>query len=236
MTASHLRRWVLDPLVLGITALPRTLTSSRRIARLPLAIVMLLATLLVVYLVWAGLLYPLRSDAAGPGAWGGPTVAGAWVVHAAIALAIVHPLARPGTPAAGFTPASQFLGSGAVCGTTVERQCFGAREMAVRSCGRVVAGSRRTPPCRRSGMDSGYEPGDVSAASSSWSTLAAASARNAGAGAGTARRPRRLAPAGDLDPHSGAALSRRATTAVPQASVAVEERAHRSAEHVGRGA
>lgn len=53
---------------------------------------------LVVYLTWSGLLYPLRPDAiaglAHPltadamfaGAWGGPTLVGAWFVHAMCAL------------------------------------------------------------------------------------------------------------------------------------------------------
>jgi hypothetical protein len=54
--------------------------------------------LLVVYLVWAAWLYPLRPDAIGAiwhpftadhrfdGAWGGPTLVGAWFVHAMAAL------------------------------------------------------------------------------------------------------------------------------------------------------
>jgi hypothetical protein len=53
---------------------------------------------LVVVLTWSGLLYPLRPDAIGAvghpftadaafaGAWGGPTLAGAWFVHAMCAL------------------------------------------------------------------------------------------------------------------------------------------------------
>lgn len=53
---------------------------------------------LVVFVTWSGLLYPLRPDAiaglAHPfaedamfaGAWGGPTLAGAWFVHAMCAL------------------------------------------------------------------------------------------------------------------------------------------------------
>ncbi|MFG3700465.1 hypothetical protein ACGF5C_21475 [Micromonospora sp. NPDC047620] len=51
-------------------------------------------------LIWSGHLYPLRPDAVGAighpftadpllnGAWGGPTLAGAWLVHSALALAI----------------------------------------------------------------------------------------------------------------------------------------------------
>jgi hypothetical protein len=53
---------------------------------------------LVVFLVWSGWLYPLRPDALGAighpltddpllrGAWGGPTLLGAWFVHAMVAL------------------------------------------------------------------------------------------------------------------------------------------------------
>ncbi len=53
---------------------------------------------LVVFLVWSGWLYPLRPDAIGAlghpftadprftGAWGGPALAGAWFVHALVAL------------------------------------------------------------------------------------------------------------------------------------------------------
>ena len=53
---------------------------------------------LVVYLVWSGWLYPLRPDTVGAlghpftadpllaGAWGGPTLVGAWFVHAMAAL------------------------------------------------------------------------------------------------------------------------------------------------------
>ena len=53
---------------------------------------------LAVYLVWAGWLYPLRPDAIGTvghpftadphldGAWGGPTLVGAWLVHVLVAL------------------------------------------------------------------------------------------------------------------------------------------------------
>jgi len=53
---------------------------------------------LVVFLTWSGLLYPLRPDAVGAighpftadplfdGSWGGPTLVGAWFVHAMCAL------------------------------------------------------------------------------------------------------------------------------------------------------
>jgi hypothetical protein len=55
---------------------------------------------LVVFLVWSGWLYPLRPDTIGAlghpftadpllsGAWGGPTLVGAWAVHAMAALGI----------------------------------------------------------------------------------------------------------------------------------------------------
>jgi hypothetical protein len=54
--------------------------------------------LLVLFLTWSGWLYPLRPDAVGAvghpvtadpafaGAWGGPTLLGAWFVHAMVAL------------------------------------------------------------------------------------------------------------------------------------------------------
>jgi hypothetical protein len=55
---------------------------------------------LVVFLVWSSWLYPLRPDALGAlghpltadpllhGAWGGPTLVGAWFVHAMAALGV----------------------------------------------------------------------------------------------------------------------------------------------------
>lgn len=70
---------------LGFTWRPRVL------AALPPA-------LLVAFLVWSGWLYPLRPDTIGTlghpftgdpglaGAWGGPTLVGAWFVHAMVAL------------------------------------------------------------------------------------------------------------------------------------------------------
>lgn len=63
------------------------------LAAFPLAV-------LVVFLVWSGWLYPLRPDVIGAaghpltadpllrGAWGGPTLVGAWFVHAMSALGI----------------------------------------------------------------------------------------------------------------------------------------------------
>ncbi|HEX2130943.1 MAG TPA: hypothetical protein VHH15_05230 [Actinophytocola sp.] len=56
------------------------------------------AAVVALFVVWSGWLYPLRPDVAGalgrpldpllPGAWGGPTLLGAWAVHALVALAI----------------------------------------------------------------------------------------------------------------------------------------------------
>lgn len=70
------------------------------IARRPpfAAIVAFPLAALAVFLVWSGWLYPLRPDTIGAlgqpftadprlsGAWGGPTLAGAWFVHAMAAL------------------------------------------------------------------------------------------------------------------------------------------------------
>ncbi len=81
-----------------------TPTSPRFRGNVPLAtlatvlpsLVAFVSALLVVYLVWAGWLYPLRPDviehlahpfrSALPGAWGGPTLIGAWFVHATSAI------------------------------------------------------------------------------------------------------------------------------------------------------
>lgn len=64
------------------------------------ALVALPLAVLVLYLVAAGWLYPLRPDSIGAlghpftadplfdGAWGGPTLVGAWVVHAMVALGL----------------------------------------------------------------------------------------------------------------------------------------------------
>jgi ABC-type antimicrobial peptide transport system permease subunit len=86
----------------GFTALPRTVSGrSRRTAGTLLAsLVAFVAALLVVYLVFAGWLYPLRPDVIEhlphpftrtpdlDSAWGGPTLVGAWLVHALVALAM----------------------------------------------------------------------------------------------------------------------------------------------------
>lgn len=62
------------------------------------AAVAFLAAAVALFMVWSGWLYPLRPDVAGalgrplaptlPSAWGGPTLLGAWVVHALVALAV----------------------------------------------------------------------------------------------------------------------------------------------------
>jgi hypothetical protein len=58
------------------------------------------AAVLVLVVTWSGWLYPLRPDAIGAighpftadsvfdNAWGGPTLAGAWLVHALVAVGI----------------------------------------------------------------------------------------------------------------------------------------------------
>lgn len=121
------RNWFAIPLLRGLTTLPlavaRLLATpfglGRRVARLqewigvpnrlsaglpafPLA-------LLCLYLVFMGYLYFLRPDAIGAlghpftadvrfdNAWGGPTLVGAWLAHAAVALgihAVTIPLLR----------------------------------------------------------------------------------------------------------------------------------------------
>lgn len=95
-------------LVYAFVALPLPAVSRRHLAtRLGIgharrgrlaALAALPLALLVVYLVAAGWLYPLRPDTisavghpftADPvldGAWGGPTLVGAWLVHALVAL------------------------------------------------------------------------------------------------------------------------------------------------------
>lgn len=64
----------------------------------PAALVAFPFAVLVLFLTWSGWLYPLRPDTLGAigrpvtadpalaGAWGGPTLLGAWVVHAMVAL------------------------------------------------------------------------------------------------------------------------------------------------------
>ncbi|WP_253859490.1 hypothetical protein [Prauserella alba] len=72
---------------------------GRKFVHYGLSVVAALAAALIVYLVWAGWLYPLRpdviehlahplADALGPGTWGGPTLVGAWAVHAVVAAAM----------------------------------------------------------------------------------------------------------------------------------------------------
>jgi hypothetical protein len=84
----------------GLTELPLTLAGRRRLAGLPLALVALPLAALVLYLLYFGELYPLRPDTithlddmfrpfpGGDGAWGGPTLLGAWFVHAMAALGL----------------------------------------------------------------------------------------------------------------------------------------------------
>lgn len=77
----------------------RGLGIGRKVVHYGLSVVTTLAALLTVYLIWAGWLYPLRpgaiehlahpfADSVGTDSWGGPTLAGAWLVHAAIAVAM----------------------------------------------------------------------------------------------------------------------------------------------------
>ncbi|MCR3720575.1 MULTISPECIES: hypothetical protein [Prauserella salsuginis group] len=72
---------------------------DRKIVHYGLSAVAVVAAVLIVYLILAGWLYPLRpdtiehlahpfADALGAGTWGGPTFVGAWAVHAAIAVAM----------------------------------------------------------------------------------------------------------------------------------------------------
>jgi hypothetical protein len=83
---------------------------------LPLTLVSFLVALLILYLAYFGELYPLRPDTiaylgdmfrpfpGGATSWGGPTLVGAWIVHAMIAV---------GLQAAGL---ALIRGLGALCG------------------------------------------------------------------------------------------------------------------------
>jgi len=83
---------------------------------LPLTLVSFLVALLILYLTYFGELYPLRPDTiayvgdmfrpfpGGATSWGGPTLLGAWIVHAMIAV---------GLQAAGL---ALIRGLGALCG------------------------------------------------------------------------------------------------------------------------
>src|SRR3954468_14519300 len=91
-------RTALGLLRYGPTELPLAVAGRRRLAGLPFALVALPLAALVLYLVYFGELYPLRPDTithlddmvrpfpGGAGAWGGPTLLGAWFVHAMAAL------------------------------------------------------------------------------------------------------------------------------------------------------
>jgi hypothetical protein len=95
----------------GLTALPLTLAgkvvrvrpTSRAATRSgygrAAALIALPIALLIIYLVGAGWLYPLRPDAIenighpfaatmSADTWGGPSLAGAWAVHTLVALAL----------------------------------------------------------------------------------------------------------------------------------------------------
>jgi hypothetical protein len=83
---------------------------------LPLTLVSFLVALLILYLAYVGELYPLRPDViaylddmfrpfpGGATSWGGPTLVGAWIVHAIVAI---------GLQAAGL---ALIRGLGALCG------------------------------------------------------------------------------------------------------------------------
>lgn len=94
---------------------PRVTSRWSTVSALPPAMVSFACGLLVVYLVFAGWLYPMRPDVidhighpltATTGlddAWGGPTLLGAWAVHAlvaaglqALSLAVVRAMAAAG--------------------------------------------------------------------------------------------------------------------------------------------
>jgi hypothetical protein len=83
---------------------------------LPPTLLSFLVALLILYLTWFGELYPLRPDViaylgdmfrpfpGGEDSWGGPTLVGAWIVHAMVAV---------GLQAAGL---ALIRGLGALCG------------------------------------------------------------------------------------------------------------------------
>jgi hypothetical protein len=141
-------RWVVNPLLFGLAALPLTLAGQvRQVARLrrqrldsartppastpqspeprvglataltlPPTLLSFLVALLILYLAYFGELYPLRPDViaylddmfrpfpGGATSWGGPTLLGAWIVHAMIAVVL---------QAAGL---ALLRGLGALCG------------------------------------------------------------------------------------------------------------------------
>jgi hypothetical protein len=89
-------------LLLALALVPgrRRLAARLGIEPGPLALAAFPLAVLVVLLVWSSWLYPLRPDAIGAvghpltadpllrNAWGGPTLVGAWIVHAMTALGI----------------------------------------------------------------------------------------------------------------------------------------------------
>ncbi|MEU4237416.1 hypothetical protein [Actinoplanes sp. NPDC026619] len=141
---SRVRRWILEPLVRGLTGLPLALAAIpmaltglagpaarlqlRMAARFPVvgagpaghdvspgpvrvlrhsllvfvpALLAFAAAAMQLFVAYSGYLYPLRPDTIAaighpftpdpqvlPGAWGGPTLVGAWAVHSAVALGV----------------------------------------------------------------------------------------------------------------------------------------------------
>lgn len=109
--AGRLRRWAITPVWRGLKWFPSSLGSivglrfgvlsrGRALITLPAALLAFLLSLLVVFLVYSGWMYPARFDVythlAHPftptpgldGAWGGNTLVGAWLAHTLIAIAI----------------------------------------------------------------------------------------------------------------------------------------------------
>jgi hypothetical protein len=90
----------LSHLIFALALVPgrRRLAARLGIEPRPWSILAFPFAVLVVFLIWSGWLYPLRPDAIGTvghpltadpllrGAWGGPSLIGAWFVHAMVAL------------------------------------------------------------------------------------------------------------------------------------------------------
>ncbi len=99
-------RWVVEPAVRGLTGFPLAIARIRRapvhsLLVLVPALLAFLAVVMQVFVAYSGYLYPLRPDTfaaighpftpdpeALSNAWGGPTLAGAWLVHSAVAFGI----------------------------------------------------------------------------------------------------------------------------------------------------
>jgi hypothetical protein len=116
---ARLRRQRLDTTPTTAASPPRQGPSRVGLATaftLPLTLVSFLVALLIFYLAYFGELYPLRPDTiaylgdmfrpfpGGEDSWGGPTLVGAWIVHAMIAVVL---------QAAGLV---LIRGLGALCG------------------------------------------------------------------------------------------------------------------------